>query len=207
VKRTLLIYSAPAAILALSMAASMGQPLLGIQSGVELSWPTTNGKTYQLQWSPSAGGAWTALGEATSGDGLAHSLYDPFPGGARHYQILEILPGRPATPAIPLNGGFEFGSGATASNWSVTTAAGGPVRGVRTNNNPHSGAFSFEVYLASTGAGPVVEFTQSGVPVTGGTTYPFTFYANALTGSTGHNAQWRILWNAGGDTGYRGFTP
>ena len=28
-----------------------------------------------------------------------------------------------------------------------------------------------------------------------------------LTGSVGYSAQWRILWNAGGDTGYQTFTP
>lgn len=106
-----------------------------------------------------------------------------------------------------LNPGFETAGSAltNAQNWNVTTAAGGPVYAVRTNSNPHSGAFSFEVHLASTGAGPVVEFTQAGVPVTGGTTYPFTFYADALTGSAGENAQWRILWNTGGDTGYQRF--
>src|SRR5262249_17071645 len=71
----------------------------------------------------------------------------------------------------------------------------------------HNGSFDFQVYLASTGAGPVVQFNQSGIPVTGGTTYPFTFYAKALTGSAGYNAQWRVLWNAGGDTGYQNFNP
>ena len=60
--------------------------------------------------------------------------------------------------------------------------------GVRTNDNPHSGAFNFEVYLASTGAGPVLAFSQANVPVTGGTTYPFTFYADAQAGSAGYNA-------------------
>ena len=43
--------------------------------------------------------------------------------------------------------------------------------------------------------------------MTGGTNYPFTFYASALPGSAGYNAQWRILWNAGGDTGYQTYTP
>lgn len=108
-----------------------------------------------------------------------------------------------------LNPGFEV-PGATpssATNWTVAQAAGGPVYAVRTNNNPHSGSAHFEVRLASTGAGPVVEFTQAGIPVTGGTTYPFTFYANALSGSAGYNAQWRVLWNAGGDTGYQTFNP
>jgi hypothetical protein len=114
-----------------------------------------------------------------------------------------------AAPAQILNPGFELAgnNAASATNWTVTQAVGGPVYAVRTNNNPHSGSFNFEVRLASTGAGPVVEFTQAGVPVTGGTVYPFTFYANALTGSTGYNAQWRVLWNAGGDTGYQTFNP
>jgi hypothetical protein len=114
-----------------------------------------------------------------------------------------------AAPAQILNPGFELaGSNASsATNWTVTQAVGGPVYAVRTNNNPHSGSFHFETRLASTGAGPVVEFTQAGVPVTGGTTYPFTFFANALTGSAGYNTQWRVLWNAGGDTGYQTFNP
>jgi hypothetical protein len=112
-------------------------------------------------------------------------------------------------PAQVLNPGFEL-AGNTASgatNWTVTQAVGGPVYGVRTNSAPHSGTFHFEVHLASTGSGPVVEFMQSGVPVTGGTTYPFTFYANAQAGSAGYNAEWRVFWNAGGDTGYQAYAP
>ena len=87
-----------------------------------------------------------------------------------------------AAPAQILNPGFELAgaNAASATNWTVTQAVGGPVYAVRTNNNPHSGSFNFEVHLASTGAGPVVEFTQTGISVTGGTVYPFTFYANAL---------------------------
>jgi hypothetical protein len=114
-----------------------------------------------------------------------------------------------AAPAQVLNPGFELagGTASSATNWTVTQAAGGPVYAVRTNTNPHSGSFNFEVRLASTGAGPVVEFTQAGIPVTGGAAVPFAFYANALAGSLGYNAQWRILWNAGGDTGYQTFTP
>jgi hypothetical protein len=114
-----------------------------------------------------------------------------------------------AAPAQILNPGFELAdsNASSATNWTVTQAVGGPVYAVRTNNNPHSGSFNFEVRLASTGAGPVVEFMQAGVPVTGGTVYPFTFYANAVIGSMGYNTQWRILWNAGGDTGYQTFNP
>lgn len=114
-----------------------------------------------------------------------------------------------AAPAQVLNPGFEIagGNASTATNWTVTQAVGGPVYAVRTNSNPHRGSFNFEVRLASTGAGPVVEFAQAAVPVTGGKLYPFTLYANALAGSMGYNTQWRVLWNAGGDTGYQTFNP
>lgn len=197
-----------AVLLALVTTAGMAQPLLKIQPGVTVNWPTSTNNTYQPQWSPGAGGPWNALGSSLAGNGATNSLYDPVPSGARKYQVQEVVPAVAPSSAIPANSGFELGNGTTVSNWSVTTAAGGPVYGVRTNGNPHSGGFNFEVHLASTGGGPVVEFTQSGVPVTGGTVYPFTFFADALAGSsTSYNAQWRILWNAGGDTGYTTFTP
>ncbi len=43
--------------------------------------------------------------------------------------------------------------------------------------------------------------------MTGGTTYPFSFYADALSGSSGQSTQWRIQWSPSGDTGYQNFTP
>src|SRR5579859_940818 len=185
---------------------SKAQVQLNIQSGVQLSWPTTNTTcTYHLQWSPISGATWADLVAAVAGNGTTHTLFDPVPGGSRQYQDLEIVPGIPPSSVNPTNGGFEAGSGSSASNWTVDTAAGGPVYGVRTNDSPHSGSFDFQVHLASTGAGPVVEFNQTGVPVTGGTVYPFTFYAKALAGSLGQSSQWRILWNTGGDTGYQTF--
>ena len=113
-----------------------------------------------------------------------------------------------------LNPGFES-AGTTASNaanWTVSMAAGGPVYAVRTNDNPHSGAFNFEVHLASVGGGPVVEFTQTGIPVIGGATYTFSFQAGRLTGSTQDSDQYNVRWfdtNSAllGQTGYMGYTP
>ncbi len=189
------------------LSATGAQPLLDMQAGVELSWPTVVSNTYQPQWASNPGGLWAALGGPSAGNGLTNTLYDPVASGVRNYRVLEMVPGSAPTAALPANSGFEQGSGTIASNWVVTTAAGGPVYGVRTNTSPRSGSFNFEVRVASTGAGPVVEFQQTGVPVTGSTAYPFTFYAKAVTGSAGHSAQWRIFWNAGGDTGYQGFAP
>ena len=208
--RTALVERAWAGVLVLVMGVGVvnAQVQLSVQPGVQLSWLTNTKDTYHLQWSPNPVGIWTDL-IVVGGNGTTNTVFDPVPGGTRLYQVLDVVPGTPAVPGnLVTNGGFENGNGATASNWTVDTAVGGPVYGVRTNDNPHgSGSFDFQVYLASTGAGPVVQFNQSGMAVTGGTTYPFTFYANALTNSAGYNAQWRILWNAGGDTGYQTFNP
>jgi len=49
-----------------------GQPSLGFQSGVKLSWPTTTGATYRAQWSPGSPGAgsWTDFNAPIIGDAL-----------------------------------------------------------------------------------------------------------------------------------------
>ena len=117
--------------------------------------------------------------------------------------------GQVSAANLVLNPGFETAGAnpSLAANWTTDTAAGGPVYGIRTNDNPHSGSFNYEVLLASIGAGPVVQFNQSAIPVTGGSVYTFSFYSDRLAGSQGDSDQWRILWNAGGDTGYHSFTP
>lgn len=182
------------------------QVQLNIQPGVQLSWLENTNDTYDLQFSTNPSSTWSNL-VTGAGNGLTNTYFDLSPSGVRLYQLLDIVPGTPAITAEPLNGGFENGTGSSATSWTVDTAAGGPVYGVRTNDNPHSGSYNFEVYLASTGAGPVVQFNQSGIPVSGGTVYPFTFYSDQLAGSQGANAQWRILWSPSGDTGYQTFTP
>ena len=201
--------AAAALLVVVGAVAGKAQPpvQLSLQTGVVLSWPTSTNATYQPQWSANSGATWNALGGVLPGTSTTNTLYYPVPRGTRSYQVLQMVPGTPPTSATIVNGGFESGNGIIASNWTVSTAAGGPVYGVRTNDNPHSGSYNFEVHLASTGGGPVLAFSQANVPVTGGTTYPFTFYADALAGSAGNNAQWEIQWNTGGATGFQTYTP
>src|ERR1035437_995242 len=95
-KRAFPIHLAAAALLFI-IGAGVGtaQVQLNIQSGVQLSWPTSTNNTYthHLQWSPSSGGTWTDLVAAVPGDGTTHTLFDPVPSGTRLYQDLEIVPG------------------------------------------------------------------------------------------------------------------
>ena len=161
--RTALVERALVGVLVLVMGVGVvnAQVQLSVQPGVQLSWLTNMKDTYHLQWSPNPVGIWTDL-VAVGGNGSTNTVFDPVPSGTRLYQVLDIVPGTPAVPGnLVTNGGFENGNGATAGNWTVDTAAGGPVYGVRTNDNPHgSGSFDFQVHLASTGAGPVVQFNQ-----------------------------------------------
>src|SRR5579862_7464085 len=117
--------------------------------------------------------------------------------------------------AQALNGGFETAgaTSATAANWFTQFAgAGVAAYGVRTNDNPNSGSFDFQLHIASDGAGPVEELIQTGMVVSASTAYNFTFFADRLSGSAGDNDQYRIQWlNAAGapigDTGFLNFTP
>src|SRR5688572_7951208 len=133
-----------AAVIALIVSPSArvngAQPGLAIQSGVNVSWPTSTGNTYRVQWSLDDGGAgpWTDLGGPVSGDATTNSLYDPIPRGVRHYRVLEVVPGSTPAASIPVNGGFELGSGLVATNWSTTSSQ----RPVRTNLQVHGGSFS-----------------------------------------------------------------
>lgn len=135
-----------------------------------------------------------------------------FIGSAVCAVALVFVAGRVSAQIV--NPGFELAGAnpSLAANWTTDTAAGGPVYGIRTNDNPHSGSFNYEVLLASIGAGPVVQFNQSAIPVTGSSVYTFSFWADRLAGSAGDVEQYNIQWfNAGngfvGQTGYQNFNP
>jgi endoglucanase Acf2 len=191
-----------------------------VAPGVAVSWPTMLASNYQPQSTAalSANTPWTNWGSQITGNGSTYSLFDPFgQNSQKFYQVL-LFGTAPGTGVVStagnqlLNPGFESAGASTSSatNWTVPQAAGGPVYGVRTNDNPHSGSFNFEVHLASTGGGPVVQLQQSNVPVTGGVSYTFSFYADRLTGSAGDVDQYNIQWWGSGlisSTGFQSYTP
>jgi CxxC motif-containing protein (DUF1111 family) len=194
--RTLLVSAAFASLCFLfAMPANSARPQLSIQSGVELRWPTTTGNTYQVQWSPLSGTSWSDLGAALPGNGTTNSLYDPVPGDARLYRVLEIVPGSLPAASIPANGGFESGTGGSATNWS---AAGGRPP-VRTNTFAHSGAFSMRCAItnttASAGEGTLTQLAAAqGGTVVGGQTYEFSFWARQVSSGASYVQQRQVQW-------------
>jgi beta-glucanase (GH16 family) len=190
-----------------------------VQQGVDLNWPTIVNTNYQPQWTAAllpTNTPWSNLVSQITGNGTTNSLFDPFGSfQQKFYQVLQISGGpAPNSGNQILNPGFEIAGAApsNAANWVVDLIAGGPATAVRTNDNPHSGSFNFEVHLASTGGGPAVEFNQSGIPVTGGASYTLSFYADRLAGSVADVDQYNIQWlNSNSmvlaSTGYTSYTP
>jgi hypothetical protein len=189
-----------------------------VQQGVSLNWPTLVSTNYQAQWTTillSTNTPWSNLVSQITGDGTTNSLFDPFGSfQQKFYQVLQISGNPVNSGGQILNPGFEAAGAAAsnAANWNVDLAVNGPVYAVRTNDNPHGGSFNFEVHLASTGKGPAVEFNQSGIPVTGGAPYTFSFYADRLAGSAADVDDYNIQWfNSNsvivGQTGGTGYTP
>lgn len=129
--------------------------------------------------------------------------------------VFALFVGNASAQNLALNPGFET-AGASSSNaaswFTQFSGTGVAAYGVRTNDNPSGGSYNFELHLATDGAGPLEELIQTGMVVSANAAYNFSFSADRLTGSTGDNDQYRIVWlNSGGlpigDTGFFNFTP
>ncbi len=195
-KKALLIHPAAAALLiTVGMGTHGAQPALNIETGVEVSWPTTPGNTYQPQGSPGPAGPWTDLGGAVPGDGTTHSLYEAAVSGSRSYQIVEIVPGSDPVPSVPMNGSFEAGSGIAASHWTI----GASQPPVRLSGDAHTGSFSMRCTLANVGSAPAEGLLNQlvvaqGGTLAGGVTYDFSFWAKQVTSGPSYIQQYQVQW-------------
>ena len=171
------------------------QPALHIEAGVELSWPTSVGNSYQPQTSPNLGGPWTDLGPAVPGDGMAHLLYHPAASGPRRYQIVETVPGSDPTPPLPVNGGFEVGIGTSANAWT----ASGTQPPVREGGASHGGSFVIRCALSNVGSAPREGLLSQYAVASGGTlaageTYDFSFWIKQVSAGPSYVQQYQLQW-------------
>ena len=184
----------------ISFAALAAPPSLSIEPGSEVTWSTTLGNTYQLQWATDSSGPWYDLGAPHMGDGSDRSFYDPAPGGSRHYQIVELTPGSEPLPQIPINGGFESGTGANPDHW--TTAGNQPA--VRIDSDSHNGSFSIRAALQNVGSSTsesllIQSVSAEGGEVLGGESYDFSFWAKQVSKGVSYIQQYELQWR--NDTG------
>lgn len=177
--------------------------LAGLQEGGEVAWTPAAGTTWTLQ---TAGGAgtnvtWTNLLGPASGNGTTNTLFDPlWPKQHSQYQVVQVTPG---VSNIAVNGGFEAGSGATASDW--TTAGSQPP--ARVNTDSHSGAYCMQLLVTNAGATPnSSEIDQNiasagGPAVVPGQVYNFSFWARQISSGISYVQNYGLTWlNASGGT-------
>ena len=184
-----------------------------VQTGAQISWPTTLGTTWTLQTAnaPGTNVTWQTLLGPAPGDGSTNRFFDlQWSAPHRQYRVLVATSGQ---SNIVVNPGFETGSGATASNWSAL----GSQPPVRVANAAHSGTYSLQ--LAVTNAASVPNTSEvdqnigsSGdVPVVPGQTYNLSFWARQVSSGVSYVQNYRLSWlNNSGATlssvGWNGFS-
>ncbi|HEV2693507.1 MAG TPA: glycosyl hydrolase [Verrucomicrobiae bacterium] len=162
---------------------------------LQLTWPTTAGDNYKVQWTaaPSgAGSTWNNLTGLLAGDGTTNSLFDPLgTAGTRAYRVLEYATYVSTNVA---NGGFETGAGANAANWTSS----GIEPPYRVNTNSHAGTWSMLLADTNKATGGIQfqqdEQLQGAAGVTPGLTYTFSFWAQQILSGVGYVQQYSLSW-------------
>jgi len=161
----------------------------------QLSWPTSVGDNYQLQWTPApatAGSTWNNLTGVIAGTGATNSLFDPLnAGGGRAYRVLEYVT---YFTTNVVNGGFETGTGTNAANWTSS----GSQPPYRVSTNSHSGAWSMLLANDNKATGGI-QFQQDeqiqGAPaIVPGLNYTLSFWAQQLLNGVGYVQQYKLSW-------------
>ncbi len=170
-------------------------PQLSLQPGVELSWPTLTGATYQARKSALMTGPWSDIGGVVAGDGSAKSLFDAAAGPPPFYQVLEVLPGAATSLNSARNGSYEDGVGVAAAEWSRS----GNQPPSRIGSDVHSGTMSMRCLLANVGSLPSEGLlSQTALPITGpifpAGSYTFSFWAKQLAVGPSYVQQYEVQW-------------
>lgn len=183
---------------------------VSIQTGSQVSWPTTVGTTWTLQSSAGTGSnvVWATLLGPSAGDGTTNALFDAlYPAQHKQFQVLQISTG---SSNIVANTGFEIGNGSSISNWTIA----GSQSPSRVNTDSHAGSYSMQLLVTNAAATPnTSEIDQNivasgGGAVVGGQTYNFSFWAKQINSGVSYVQNYRVGWlNSGGATvGSVGFT-
>jgi CxxC motif-containing protein (DUF1111 family) len=192
------VFASSAALLLTGATASAWQARVALET--EISWQSTEGNSYQLQWSAApGGGTWTDLGGTLPvGNSDRQSAYDGLASG-RIYRVMETVPGSGevlvATNALDgANPGFESG----ATGWNL-----GSIHSI-SSANPRSGTSSLRSYIPGGAVG--VQLSKDVTSIVPGKAYSLAFHAWQESAGPSYVQQYRIGWVApGGAVTYGGW--
>lgn len=198
--------------LMLAPCASADPLLLSLEKGLELSWPTSAGNTYQLQGSSNSGGGgpWTDIGPEQPGTGEPQSWLAFTGGTGPYYRVAETVPGSSGGQSVVVNGSFESGTGGGVDNWIT----GGSQPPVRTDTDAQAGSWSlhssvFNATASANTASLEQRLSVAGSNVVAGESYEFSFQAKQLSSANGYVQQYELQWlnGAGAYIGGTGLQP
>jgi hypothetical protein len=203
-------YTVPANMLSVVTPGYTNRPVLNIQSGAVVNWPTINGNVYEPQSSPGSS-VWTDASALMNGDGTTGSL---FVLGATatgdSYRVLQITPPLSSDNSVISNGGFELGVTTNAADWSV----GVSQFPIRTPTAAHSGSFSMDLAVTNAASTPnTSSFAQTltNGSIVAGQTYNFLFWAEQISSGVSYVQNYRVSWLNGSGAalsavGWNGFS-
>ena len=165
----------------------------------EILWQSTEGNSYQVQWSPAPGeGPWTDLGGTVPGSDSDQKAHDTR-NNERVYRVMETVPGSgevlvPTNVLADGNPGFEAGS----TGWQLA-----PIHSISTAN-PRSGTSSLRTYIPGAAVGG--QLSKAVPSVVPGKSYTFSFHARQVSSGVSYVQQYRLVWVlSGGSQTYGGW--
>ena len=183
----------PAGKMYSSATVSTNPPVLSLQLGAQVLWPTTSGYGYQLQWG--GGATWNNLGAQVAGTGASNAVFDAaYPAAHKNYRVQEIISG--AGASVMINGGFESGSGANATGWSQV----GSQPPIRVSSSAHGGTYAMQIYVTNSASTPNhSEIDQDlaaagGLPVSPGSAYNLSFWAKTVANGSSYVQNYGVSW-------------
>lgn len=181
----------------LLLASSLGAAAADPQSelGASFSWSTVDGGSYQLQQAADPEGPWGDLGSGVPGDGDSVTVYYPVEMGSGVFRLEATVPVGPASSDLPVDGGFELGSGTGFDHWS--TAASQPP--VRWSADSRSGGFCLRSALENQNAAAQEGLAwqvvgSEGGTITAGQSYEFSFWAKQISSGVSYVQQYELQW-------------
>ena len=189
------------------VAAAPSAPVLTVQLGKLVSWPTTIGTTWTLQTSPD-GNIWSNLLGPTAGLGTTNTFFDPLrPTTNTQYQVLTITNG---VGNIVVNSGFETGSGSVAGSW---TTAGSQLP-TRVSIDAHGGSNCIQLLVTNSASSANTSeideniSTAGGMAVVPGQKYTFSFWAKQISSGVSYVQNYGLTWlnSSGGTVGSVGLS-
>ena len=173
---------------AIPLSTGAGSPwTVDLAPEIEISWMSTPGRSYQVQWSaPPGQGPWADLGGRLPGNAPPQAAHDTARDG-RIYRVMETVPGSadawvPTNILANANPGFESG----ATGWQLGSSHTFSVA------DPHSGASSLRSSITGRYIGS--QLSKSVPNVVPGTPYTLSFHARQVSFGPSYVQHYRISW-------------